>query len=107
MYNPETVLEDETHKLLWNFEIQTDHIILARRLNLVIVKTEKIENLPVDHSLKIKESEKRQLYQDFPKELERNIEHECNGEILCGWSTWNNPQRIGKGIVGLGGKIDS
>ena len=25
--NPEIVLENETHKLLWYFEIQTDHLI--------------------------------------------------------------------------------
>ena len=28
MYNPETVLENETHKLIWDFEIQTDHLTL-------------------------------------------------------------------------------
>ena len=25
MHNPESVLENEMHKLLWDFEIQTDH----------------------------------------------------------------------------------
>ena len=29
MHNPISVLENETHKLLWDFEIQTDHLILA------------------------------------------------------------------------------
>ena len=27
MHNPESVLEKKTHKLLWNFEIQIDHLI--------------------------------------------------------------------------------
>ena len=31
MHNPESVLENETHKLLWDFAIQTDHLISARR----------------------------------------------------------------------------
>ena len=31
IYNSETVLENETYKLLWDFEIQTDHLISARR----------------------------------------------------------------------------
>ena len=31
MHNPESVLENETHKLLRGFEIQTDHLISARR----------------------------------------------------------------------------
>ena len=37
MHNPEFVLENETHKPLWDFEIQTDHLISARRQDLVIV----------------------------------------------------------------------
>ena len=28
--NLESVLENETHKILWNFEIQTDYLISAR-----------------------------------------------------------------------------
>ena len=38
MHNPESALENETHKLLWNFKIQTDRLILARRPDLMIVK---------------------------------------------------------------------
>ena len=37
MHNAEYVLENDTHKLLWNFEIQTDHLISARRPDLVII----------------------------------------------------------------------
>ena len=51
MHNTESVLENETHKILWNFEVQMDHLILARRADLVIVKKKKKkkkkrENLP-------------------------------------------------------------
>ena len=41
MDNPEFVLENETLKLLWDFETQTNHLILARRPDLVIIKTKK------------------------------------------------------------------
>ena len=34
--NPESVRENETHKLLWDFEMQTDHLIWARWQHLVI-----------------------------------------------------------------------
>ena len=44
MHYPESVLENETHKLLWDFEIQTDHIISARRPDLVIKKRENLQN---------------------------------------------------------------
>ena len=37
MHNPESILENETHQLLWEFEIQTDHLISARQPYLVIV----------------------------------------------------------------------
>ena len=43
MYKPETVLENETNKIIWNFELQTDHLILARWADLMIVN--KKENL--------------------------------------------------------------
>ena len=49
-HSPESVLENETHNALWDFEIQTDHLISARRLELVRVnkrkKKKKKENLP-------------------------------------------------------------
>ena len=30
VHNPESVLENETHKILWEFDIQTDHLISVR-----------------------------------------------------------------------------
>ena len=33
-HNPESVLQNETHKILWDFEIQMDHLISARRPDL-------------------------------------------------------------------------
>ena len=52
MHNPESVPENEMHKLLREFKIQTDHLISARRSNLLIgnnnnnKKEKKKENLP-------------------------------------------------------------
>ena len=39
--NPEYVLENETHKILRDFEIQTDHLITAKRQDLVIIYKQK------------------------------------------------------------------
>ena len=36
MHNPSSVLKNDTHKLLWDFEIQTDHLISPRRPDLII-----------------------------------------------------------------------
>ena len=41
MHNPESVLENETNKLLYDFDIQTDRLISARRPNLIITKKKK------------------------------------------------------------------
>ena len=46
MHNPECVQENETHKLLWDFEVQTDHLISARRPGVVIIDKKK-ENLKI------------------------------------------------------------
>ena len=40
MRNPESVLENETRKILWDFDVQTDHLISARHPNLVIIFTQ-------------------------------------------------------------------
>ena len=37
MYNLESIQENEMHKLLCDFEIQTDHLISIRRPNLMII----------------------------------------------------------------------
>ena len=36
MHKLKFVLENGTHKILYDFEIQTDHLISTRRINLVI-----------------------------------------------------------------------
>ena len=44
MHNPAPVLENDTYKLLWDFAIQADHLISARRQDLIIINNKK-ENL--------------------------------------------------------------
>ena len=58
MHNPESVLTNETHKLLWDFEIQTDHQISVKRPDLIIKK-------------KLKESEKKDWCLDLAMELKK------------------------------------
>ena len=48
MHNPASVMENDTDKLLWGFDIQTDCLISARRQDLIIInkkKKKKRENL--------------------------------------------------------------
>ena len=75
MHNPAVVLQNDTHKLLWDFDIQTDHLILARIPDLIIINKNlricKIVDLavPADHRLKLKEFEKKDKYIDLAREL--------------------------------------
>ena len=64
MYTPEYVIENETHKILWNFEAQTDHLIPPRKQDLMIINKKK-ENLPF--SVKIREKEKERNTSTLPE----------------------------------------
>ena len=46
MHNPATILEKDTYKLLRDLDIQTDHLISARRPDLIVInkKIEKLQN---------------------------------------------------------------
>ena len=61
-HNPASVLENETHKLLWDFDIQTDHQISTRWPELIIVYKKKKRTckfVPANQRVKLKESEWR------------------------------------------------
>ena len=77
MYNPTSVLENDTHKLLWDFDIQMNYLISARQPDLIIInkkkRTCKIVDfaVPADHRVKLKESEKKDKYLDLAGELKK------------------------------------
>ena len=70
MHNPEIVLENKTHKLHWNFEIQ----ISTRRPDLIIInKNERTCRIVVlvGHRVKLKECGKWDKYLDLARELKK------------------------------------
>ena len=82
MHNPAPVLENDSHKLLWDFNIQTDHLIPARRPDLIIINKKKKKKkkrickivdfaVPADHRINLKESEKKYKYLDLARELKK------------------------------------
>ena len=108
MYNPAPILENATHKLLWDFNIQTDHLIPARRPDLIIInkkeRTCKIVDfaVPADHRIKLKECEKgistSTLLGNWKKPWNMQVTVYTN----CNWCVWNSNKRIIKGTRGLG-----
>ena len=77
MHSPAPVLENNTHKLLWDFDIHTDHLISVRRPGLIIINKKKrickIVDfvIPANHRIKLKECEKKDNYLDLPRELKK------------------------------------
>ena len=70
---------NSTHKLLWHFDIHMDHLISARRPDLIIInKKKKKTNCKIvdfavlaDHRIKLKESEKKGKYHELARELKK------------------------------------
>ena len=75
MHNPESVLENGTHKLFWDFAIQTDHQNFGQTTRSYNNKQKKNENLKncglCRAGVKIKECEKRNKYLDLARELKK------------------------------------
>ena len=65
MHNPAPVLENDTHNFLWDFNIQTDHLIPARRPDLMIIYKKKWTcktvdfAVPANHRVKLKNVKRR------------------------------------------------
>ena len=77
LHEPDSVLENEDYKILWDLSIQTDHVIEARRPDLVVVdKKERSGKIigfavPGDNGIEEKEKDKIQKCQDLRRELQK------------------------------------
>ena len=108
MHNLESVLENNTHKLLWDFDIHKDHLISARRPDLIKInkkkRTCKIVDLavPADHRIKLKECKKKDKYLDLARELKKlwNVQVIIIPIVIGAFGTVT--KRITKGTGGLG-----
>ena len=76
-HQPEAVQENERYKILWDFNIQTDHVIEARRPDMIVIDKEtkfaKIIDfsIPYDSRVISKEVEKIEKYQDLAREIKK------------------------------------
>ena len=77
MHNPAAVLENDTHKLLWGFDIQKDHLISNKRSDFILIKKKKTIckivdiAVPAGHRIKLKECEKKDKFLDVSWELNK------------------------------------
>ena len=74
-HEPQSVLENEEAKILWDFTIQCNHLIQSRRPDIVVVEKEKKEckiiDIAVPNDVRVgnKEQEKVEKYQDLRREI--------------------------------------
>ena len=80
MHNPVPVLENDTHKLLWDFNIRMDHLTPARRPRPYNNQKKKKKKrtcktvdfaVPADHRINLKECENMYKYLDLARELKK------------------------------------
>ena len=75
-HEPESALEIQGYKILWDFSIQTGHVIETRRLDFVVVdkrRTCKIIDFAVlgDSRIEEKQKEKIEKYQHLRREYQK------------------------------------
>ena len=93
VHNTESFLENKMPKPLWGFEIQTNHLISAKPPYLEIATKKKGGEkeiyrivdfaVLVDHTVKLKESEKRDKKLDLARELKKKMKHESGSDTNC------------------------
>ena len=77
MHNPAPAPENDSHKLLWDFNIQTERLIPARRPDLIIINKRKrictIVDFVVsaDHRINLKKGEMKDKFLDLVRELKK------------------------------------
>ena len=116
MHKPALVQENDTLKLIWDFDVQTDHLISARRPDLIIINKRKKKRIykivdfavPVDHRIKLKEYEKKDKYLDLAREFKKlwKLVYNCtNRDSASGTVT----KRLLKGLEEFeaGGRVET
>ena len=110
MYKPESLL-GKTHQILWNFEIQTDHQIPARRPDLVSINKKKITCHLVHFcrsSKPLTENKRKRNNEQIlvsGHRAEKAMEHECDVDTNCNWCHWNALEKT-LGELEIRGRIE-
>ena len=115
MHNPAPVLENNTHKLLWDFDIHTDHLISARSPDLIIINKKKKNckivdfTVPADHRIKLKEREKKDKYLDLARELKKlwNMQVTIIPILIGAFGTVTRGLSKGQEDFEVGGRVET
>ena len=105
-----------TQKFLWDFDIQTDHLISARRPNIIIInkKAKRICKIvqfavPADHRINLKECKKKDKYLDLARELKKlwNMKVTIVPIVVGAFSTVTKGLLKGLEDLEVGGRVET
>ena len=117
MHNPAPVQKNDTHKLLWDFKIQTDHLIPARRPGFIIINEKKNNRIckfvnfavPADHRINLKEYEKKDKYLERARVLKKrwNMKVTIVLLVIGAFGTITNGLLKGLEDLEVGGRVET
>ena len=115
IHNLAAVQENDAYKLLWDFNIRTDHLIPARRPDLIIInKKKRIYKIVdfavlVDHRINLKECAKKDKYPDLARELKKlwNMEVTIVPIVIGALGTINKGLLKGLEDLEVGGRVET
>ena len=117
MHNPAPVLENNTHKLLWDIDVQTDHRISARKPDLIKstkkTKNEKLQNCrlccPGWLQNKTEKCEKKDNYLDLARELNKlwNMQVTIIPIVIGAFGTVTKGLLKGLEDLDVGGRVET
>ena len=95
MHKPESILKNEMHKFLWDSEAQTDHLISARRLDLISINKKNelgVKWICCSGGLQ-RENKRKWKDRQIPRLClsdEKAVEKQDDGDTIHSWYTENN-----------------
>ena len=115
MHKLELFLENETRKIPWDFDIQTDPLMLIRRLDIVLIK-KNLSSGRFCHSSEPPSKKKKNKKKKIDKYLKlaweqktnkqnknkKKVEDEGDDDIRCSCCSWIGPLWLLKGTERIG-----
>ena len=83
MHQPESVLENETQKILWDFEIQTDHLIPVRRPDRMTDEKKKWTS-------RGKKKKTKKEANRYCQRTKKAMKYEDDSDTNSNWRTWKH-----------------
>ena len=104
---PESVLENEDYKILLDFSIQTDHVIVGQRTDLAVVDKEKSCKIidfavPGESRIEEKEKDKIEKYQELGRELQKILNVKVKIIPFVAGSLGAIPKQVGNRLKQIG-----